>query len=55
MKFREYKSGLYYFDTGAINTNPNLTSPSQDYLFLSTVTTKKGAYTRREIEGVIKA
>jgi hypothetical protein len=55
MKFSEYKSGLYYFDTAAVTTQPNLTSPSQDYLFRNTVATNKGAYTRRDIEGADKA
>jgi hypothetical protein len=55
MKFKEYKSGFYYFDVGAINTTPNLTSPSQDYLFLNTIATNKGAYTWHEIEGANKA
>ena len=55
MKFREYQSGLYYFDTAAPTTQPNLTSLSQDYLFLNTVAINKGAYTRREIEGADKA
>jgi hypothetical protein len=32
MKFTEYKSGLYYFDTATVT---KLTSPSQDYLFLT--------------------
>jgi hypothetical protein len=52
MKFTEYKSGLYYFDTATVT---KLTSPSQDYLFLNTVATNKGAYTRREIEGADRA
>ena len=52
MKFTEYKSGLYYFDTATVT---KLTSPSQDYLFLNTVATNKGAYIRREIEGADRA
>jgi hypothetical protein len=55
MKFTEYKPGLYYFDTATVTTQPNLTSPSQDYLFLNTVAMNKGAYTRREIEGADRA
>jgi hypothetical protein len=55
MKFTEYKSGLCYFDTATVTTQPNFTSPSQDYLFLNTVATNKGAYTRREIEGADRA
>ena len=56
MKFTEYKSGLYYFDTGApITNNTNSTSNSQDYLFLNTVEDNKRQYTRREIEGADKA
>jgi hypothetical protein len=55
MKFKEYKSGFYYFNTRAINTTPYLTSPSQDYLFLNTIATNKGAYTWREIEGANQA
>lgn len=55
MKFQENKSGFYYFDTEAIHPQPNLTSTSQDSLFLNTVATNKGAYTRRGIEGAEKA
>jgi hypothetical protein len=51
MKFNEYKSGLYYFDTAAPKT-PNSTSLDvNNYLFLNTVEQNKQAYTRREIEG----
>jgi hypothetical protein len=55
MKFNEYKSGLYYFDTAAPKT-PNSTSLDvNDYLFLNTVEQNKQAYTRREIEGADRA
>ncbi len=55
MKFKEYKSGLYYLDTAASQTQSNLTRTGQDYLFLNTVAANKGTYTRREIEGADKA
>jgi hypothetical protein len=55
MKFNEYKSGLYYFDTAA-PTTPNSTSFDVNvYSFLHTVEQNKQAYTRREIEGADRA
>jgi hypothetical protein len=55
MKFNEYKSGLYYFDTAAPKT-PNSTSFNVNaYLFLNTVEQTKQAYTRRKIEGADRA
>ncbi len=55
MKFNEYKSGLYYFDTAA-PTSPNYTSFDVNvYSFLHTVEQNKQAYTRREIEGADRA
>ncbi len=55
MKFEEYRSGLYFFDTQQKQPN-NSTSPDYfDYLFLNTVANNKLAYTRREIEGADRA
>ncbi len=55
MKFQEYRTGLYYFDTDA----PTLINPTktnqQDYLFLNTVAGNKGEYTRGEIQGADRA
>jgi hypothetical protein len=54
MKFKEYQSGLYYYDTG--NSNSNTINKSVDaYLFLNTVANNKAKYTRREIEGADEA
>jgi hypothetical protein len=50
MKFTEYSSGLYYYDSN----NPSSTN-SRDYLFLNTVAANKLTYTRRKIEGADKA
>ena len=50
MKFAEYKSGLYYFDT-----SPNFTSKNHDYLFLNTVADNKNRYTQAEIQGADRA
>jgi hypothetical protein len=46
MTFQEYKSGLYYYDTAAIQPPaPILTSPNRnDYLFLNTVAGNKEKY-----------
>jgi hypothetical protein len=54
MKFKEYQTGLYYFDTGKPRLS-NVTSPGQDYLFLNTVAENKRTYTWRKIEGADKA
>jgi hypothetical protein len=55
MKFNEYKSGLFYFDTAAPKT-PNSTSIDINaYLFLNSVEQNKETYTRREIEGADRA
>ena len=50
MKFAEYTSGLYYFDTG-----PNFTNETCDYSFLNTVANNKRQYTLAEIQGADKA
>jgi Reverse transcriptase (RNA-dependent DNA polymerase)/Zinc knuckle len=54
MTFKEYTSGLYFFDTGTPSP-PNTYSPGHDYLFLNTVAANKQRYTRHEIEGADKA
>jgi hypothetical protein len=36
MKFTEYKSGLYYFDTATVTKQPNLTSPQVKTTYFST-------------------
>jgi hypothetical protein len=54
MTFREYKSGLYYYDAANKNNNHSSTQV-EGYLFLNTVAQKKAQYTRREIEGAEKA
>jgi hypothetical protein len=50
MTFKEYKSGLYYYNAG-----PKHSNTSDVYLFLNTVAENKGNYTRREIEGANRA
>jgi hypothetical protein len=55
MKFREYKSGLYYYDTGQPTAPDNHSSSPTNNLFLNTVAANKATYTRREIEGADKA
>jgi hypothetical protein len=50
MTFKEYKSGLYYY-----NAYPKQSNTTNAYLFLNTVACNKGNYTRREIEGANKA
>jgi hypothetical protein len=57
MKFREYTSGLYYYDLADTSTAaPNPTNNKHDdYLFLLTVAGNKASFTRREIEGADKA
>jgi hypothetical protein len=37
MKFREFKSGLYYYDVAGTKTDPNYSSTPANYLFLTTV------------------
>jgi hypothetical protein len=54
MTFKEYKSGLYYYDTGNSDSNLNRTT-EHAYLFLNTVASNKAAYTQRKIEGADKA
>jgi hypothetical protein len=48
--FKEYKSGLYYYNAGPTHSNT-----SDAYLFLNTVAENKGNSTRREIEGANRA
>jgi hypothetical protein len=56
MQFKEYHSGLYYFDTAAQTSTTNIdTSTATDYLFLHTVADNKRSYTRRKLEGADKA
>jgi hypothetical protein len=56
MKFKEYRSGLYYYDTGlAPPPTANHSSSTANYLFLNTVAENKATYTRREIEGADQA
>jgi hypothetical protein len=56
MKFQEYKTGLYYYDTLAAPEHPNSTSfDVNDYLFLHTVAGNQRAFTRREIQGANRA
>ena len=50
MTFKEYKSGLYYY-----NADPKKSNTTNAYLFLNTVAGNKGNYTQREIEGANKA
>jgi hypothetical protein len=52
MKFQEYRSGLYFFDT---LVKKNTSTNEQDYLFLNTVAGNKGKYTQHEIQGADKA
>ena len=54
MKFREYTSGLYYFDAHAGENNDTSTT-STDYLFLNTTAGNKQKYVRLEIEGADRA
>jgi hypothetical protein len=55
MKFREFKSGLYYYDVNGSKPDPNFSSTTAHYLFLSTVAANKTSFTNREIEGADKA
>jgi hypothetical protein len=56
MKFTEFSSGLYYYDTMGSQHPTNSTSTDlNNYLFLHTVDGNKRAYTRREIEGADRA
>jgi hypothetical protein len=55
MKFKECKSGLYYYDASEHKAASNPSSTSEDYLFLNTVASNKANLTRREIEGADKA
>jgi hypothetical protein len=54
MKFQEFKSGLYYYDTNQEQTNFS-SNDDTAYLFLNTVATNKKNYTQCEIEGSDKA
>jgi hypothetical protein len=51
MNFKEYKSGLYYYNPGPKHSNTS----GDAYFFLNTVAKNKGNYTRREIEGANRA
>jgi hypothetical protein len=55
MKFREYTSGLYYYDAREHRAASNPSSTSQDYICLNTVAGNKASLTRLEIEGADKA
>jgi hypothetical protein len=56
MKFKEYKSGLYYYDaTDHTDAVPNPSSTNDNYLFLLTVAGNKESFTWREVEGADKA
>jgi hypothetical protein len=58
MTFKEYRSGLYYYDASTKNSghNNNLTSTNVDaYLLLNTVAANKASFTQREIEGADRA
>jgi hypothetical protein len=55
MKFCEYKSGLYYYDTGQPAAHNNHSSSHCNYLFLNTIAENKTTYTRCKIEGADKA
>jgi hypothetical protein len=59
MKFKEYKSSLYYYDaanhTDAVNAVPNPSRTNENYLFLLTVAGNKESFTRREVKGADKA
>jgi hypothetical protein len=56
MKFQEYTTGLYYYDTLAVAEPPHSTSfDVNDYLFLHTVAGNQRAFTRREIQGADRA
>jgi hypothetical protein len=55
MKFSEYKSGLYYFDTAGPEPTNDTSFDVTNYLFLNTVAGNKQAYTRREIQGADRA
>jgi hypothetical protein len=54
MTFKEFKSGLYYYDAAAVQDNHS-SQQVDAYLFLNTVASKKAQYTRREIEGAENA
>ena len=53
MKFKEYDSGLYYYDAGikaVVDNNNSSNSKHNAYIFVNTVAGNKMRYTRREIE-----
>jgi hypothetical protein len=53
MKFKEFRTGLYYFDA---SIKRNLTSTSiTGYCFVQTVQQNKSMFHQREIEGADKA
>ena len=55
MTFKEYKSGLYYFDTTSVVEPKNTNEKANAYLFLHTVASNKAQYTSQEIKEVEKA
>jgi hypothetical protein len=56
MKFRQYTSGLYYYDAAPDSFNSNHTSTDSDaYIFLNTVAANKQRFTTREIEAADQA
>ena len=57
MKFVEFESGLYYYDTAArgnFNSNPQLTNYT-DHSFLNTVDDNKSFFTKREVRAADNA
>ena len=48
MKFKEYHSGVYYFDA-ADNTHNDTNHNVNDYCFVETVANNKTMFTRRQV------
>jgi hypothetical protein len=55
MKFREYSSGLYYFDAGTDSAPAKTKETFNAYLFVNTVSSNKASYTQREIDNADRA
>jgi hypothetical protein len=54
MTFKEYKSGLYYYDAASVS-NDHSSAQVTAYMFINTVASLKAQYSRREIEGAEEA
>ena len=55
MKFREYDSGLYFFDTADSNSTKSVVTPYKPFTFIQSVNSNKNMFTQREIAGADRA